>query len=97
MLLVHWLEQLGEAADGFRRAQQQESTRVERVVESGEHLLLQAWREIDEQVTATDEVHMRERRVAGDVLPSEDDHLSQGLTDPIPALFLDKEPPQPLR
>ena len=44
---------------------------------------------------------MRSRRENGgsldDVLPREDDHLAQGLADPIAALLLDKEPPQPFR
>ena len=34
VLLVHRLEQVGEAADRFRRAQEQESLRLERVVET---------------------------------------------------------------
>ena len=41
VLLVHRLEQVGEPADGFRRAQKQKSLRLERVMERGQHLLLQ--------------------------------------------------------
>ena len=79
VLLVHRLEQVGEAADRFRCAQEQEPSGLERVVERGERLLLQARLEIDQQVPATDEIHARERRVADEVLPREHDHLAQRL------------------
>ena len=97
VLLVHRLEQVGEAADGFRGAQKQKSLRLERVMERGERLLLQARLEINQQVAATDEVHARERRVADEVLPGEDDHLAQRLADPVAAFLLDEEPPQAFR
>ena len=57
MLPVRRLEEAREPADGFRGAQQQLSVRFERVMERGHHLLLQAWIEIDEEISATDEVH----------------------------------------
>jgi len=97
VLLVHRLEELREAPDGFRRAQIQEAARLERVVKDGEHLLLQARLEIDQQVAATDDVHARERGIADDVLSGEDDHLAQGLVDPIAAFLLDEESPHPVR
>ena len=96
VLLVHRLEEIGEAADRFRGAQEQEPAGLERVVERGQHLLLQARLEIDQQVAATDEVHARERRIGDEVLPREDHHLAQRLADPVAAFLLDEEPPQPL-
>ena len=97
VLLVHRLEQIGEAADGFRGAQEQKSLRLERVMERGERLLLQARLEINQQVAATDEIHARKRRVADEVLPGEDDHLAQRLHDPVAAFLLDKKAPQAFR
>ena len=57
MLPVHRLEEACEPADGFRGAQQQVSVGFERVMERGHRLLLQARLEIDEEISATDEVH----------------------------------------
>src|SRR5229473_6871260 len=97
VLFVHRLKQVGEAADGFRRAQKQKSLGLECVMENGKRLLLQTGLEINQQVAATDEVHARERRVGDEILPSEDDHLPQRLDDAIAAFLLDEEPPQAFR
>src|SRR3989442_11656567 len=66
-------------------------------MESGERLLLQTRLKINQQVAATDEVHARERRVADEILPGEDDHLAQRLDDPVAAFLLDKKASQALR
>ncbi len=97
VFLVHRLEQVGEPADRFRGAQEQEPAGLERVMERGQRLLLEGRLQIDEQVAATDQVHAREGRIGDEVLPREDDHLAQRLADTVAAFFLDEEPPQPLR
>lgn len=96
VLLVQRLEEVGDAADGLRRAQEQESSMLERIVERGQRLLLQARLEIDEQVAATDEVHLRERRVGDEILPCKNHHLAQRLRYAVTALLFDEEAPQAL-
>lgn len=95
VLLVYRLEEIGEATDGFRRSEIEESPGLERVMKHREQLLLQARLEIDEQVAAAKQVHAREGWIAGEVLPGEDHHLAQGLVNPIAPLLLDEESPQP--
>ena len=75
----------------------QKPLRLERVMESRERLLLQTRLQINQQITATDQVHARERRIADEILPGEDDHLAQRLNDAIAALLLDKKSSQPFR
>src|SRR5258708_23596737 len=94
VLLVRRLKKLGETADGFRRAQKQKSLRLERVMESGQRLLLQTRLQINQEVAATDQVHARERRVGDEILPGEDDRFAQRLDDAIAAFLLDKKPAQ---
>src|SRR5713226_6156545 len=97
VLFVRRLKQVGEAADGFRRAQKQKPVRLECVMKSGQRLLLQTRLKINQQVAATDKVHARERRVGDEILSGEDDHFSQWLDDAIAAFFLDKKTPQSFR
>src|SRR5882672_8329250 len=97
VLFVHRLKQVGEAADGFRRAQKQKPVRLERIMKSGQRLLLQTRLKINEEVATTDKVHARERRVADEILPGEDDHFAQWLDDAIAAFFLNKKTPQSFR
>ena len=66
-------------------------------MEGGQRLLLQARLQINQQIAATDQVHARERRVADQILPRENDHLAQGFDDPVAAFFLDEKPPQAFR
>lgn len=94
VLPVHRLEEVGEAADGLRRAQQQVPSGLERVVKRGHRLLLPARFEIDQEVAAADEVHARERRVGDEVLTREDHHVPQRLADSVATFRLDEEPPQ---
>ena len=64
-------------------------------MERGQDLLLQTWLDINQHVAATDEVQARERRVAQEILPGEDDRLPHRLADAIAAVLRDKEAPHP--
>src|SRR5439155_23494670 len=97
VLLVHRLKQLCERANRLGRAQEEESFRFKGVMKRRHDLFLQTGFEIDQQVAATDEVDARERRVAQEILSGENDDLPQRLGNPIAAVLLDKESPQPLR
>ena len=63
-------------------------------MERGDRPLLQTRPQVDQQVSATDEIHPREGRIGEQVLPCEDDHLTHRLVDAVAPLLLDKEPPQ---
>src|SRR5215213_7465395 len=67
------------------------------VVKGWQHFLLQTRLEIDHHVSATDEIHAREGRIADDILPGEHDQLSQRFDYPVTTVLLDKEATQPLR
>ncbi len=96
MRFVHRLEQVGKRANRFGGSEEQKPSRLQGVMKSRQDFFLQPGLEINQQVAATDEVHARERRVAQEILPSEDDHLPQGFADAVAALLLDEEPTQPL-
>src|SRR5687767_4833714 len=66
-------------------------------MEHWQDLSLQVRCEINQQVAATNQVHLREGWIHEDILFGEDDHLTQKLGDAITALLLDKEPAQPFR
>jgi len=51
---------------------------------------------VDEHVPATDQIEVRERRVADDVLPGEDAEVADGFGDAVPALLRDEEAPESL-
>ena len=61
------------------------------------HLLLQRGLEVDQEVAAADEVHPGKRRVGQHVMAGEYDGIPDGLADPVAAVRLGEEPPQPLR
>ena len=66
-------------------------------MEEGEELVLQIRLEVDEQISARDEIELAERGVLGHILDGEDHGLPDVLLDPESAeLGLDKVPPQPL-
>src|SRR5262245_66670743 len=60
-------------------------------------LFLQNRLEVDQQIAATDQVHMRERRIGDDVLSREDAHVAERLADAVTSLRLDEEAAQSLR
>ena len=70
--------------------------RIQRVVENRDHLLLHRRAEIDQHVAATDEVHLRERRIGDDILPREDTDIPDGLADAVAAVRPREKAPQPL-
>ena len=70
---------------------------VQGVVEGGDDPLLQRRGEVDQQLRQLIRSSVREGRVAGHVLPGEDAHVADRLADPVAAVLLGEEPPQPLR
>ena len=73
---IHWLKRIRQRTNGLGFAQEQKSSGLESVVERWQYFPLQVLFEIDEQITARDQVHPREGRITQKILPSEDDHLA---------------------
>ena len=63
-------------------------------MQDGHDPLLHPWLEVDEQVSAADQVHAAERRVPGHVVSCEDAHVAEGLDHPVAAVHLGEEPLQ---
>ena len=60
-------------------------------------LLLHLRRQVDQQVAATQDVQLGERRIHDQILRRENDHFPNLFTDPVAMLFFCKEPAEPLR
>jgi hypothetical protein len=96
VLLVHQGEQVGVGADRLGAPQHQKAHRPQGVVKDGHQLLLQRQAQIDQDVAADDQIQLRKRRVARQVLTGKDAHIAHRFVDPVSPFGLDKEPPQPL-
>ena len=92
MLLVDRAEKVAVLADALRRSEEQVAARLQRVVECGDHLVLQTSVEIDQQVATGDEVHPREGRIADDTVGREDAKIAHLFPDNPTAAILDEEP-----
>ena len=66
-------------------------------MEDRQHALLQLRLQVDEHVTAHDEVHLREGRIGGQIVPREDAELAHRLADLMLAVQLHEEAPEPRR
>src|SRR5213593_1774168 len=92
VFFIHWLKQVRKRANGLGFAQEQEPSRFNGVVKRRHYLPLQILFEINKQVAAGDQIHLREGRITQKILPGEDNHLPQELGDAIIAILLDEEP-----
>ncbi len=80
-LLVDDPEQRFLLEDALRFAEEQEGTRVERVVEHRQQARLQLALEVDQDVAATDQIEAQEGRVLHQILAREDHRIAQALVD----------------
>jgi hypothetical protein len=95
-LLVDDTEQIG-SVDRFRRAEEQHTARLERVVEQGDHVALRLALQVDQQVPTRDEIGVRERRVAEDVMLREHDHVADDAVDLVVVAVACEEPMETVR
>src|SRR5580698_6019303 len=70
---------------------------VNRFRSSPSDSLLQYWLDIDEQIAAGDDIHLRKRRIVSQVLPGKDAHITHRLVDAVALVHLDEEACHPLR
>src|SRR5262249_35784992 len=84
------------ALDVLRRAHEQETVGLERIVKRGADLRLQVAVEIDEQVAAGDQVDVRERGVLQQAMLGENDEVAHLAPDPVVVAVAGEEAPQAL-
>jgi hypothetical protein len=96
VLLVDEREQIALSAHRLRGREHEVAARPERVMEDRHQPALERLIEIDEHVPAHDEIELRERRIAGDVLAREDAHVAHRLMDAMGAVGLREEAAQAL-
>ena len=78
----------------FGRTEEQHALGLQSKMQRAEHLLLKLRLHVDQEVAARHEVHARERRIASQVVRSEDHHLAELPYDVVAAaLFLEKSGP----
>ena len=72
--------------DGFRVSQHQGATLFQRKVKQGNNSLLGVRFQIDQQIAAGDQVHMRKWGIEKHVLRGKDDRGTQVFLDPVGGL-----------
>ena len=81
-ILCSWLDQVEQVAELRRRVSAMPRTRNHRGSARSETpatTVLQRRRHVDQHVAAADQIHARERRIDGDVLPGEDAQIAHRL------------------
>ena len=66
--VVQWREEIGEASYGLGRAEEEKAFRIQGVMEEWQELLLRLGVQINEKVSAAEQVQLGERRVGENVL-----------------------------
>ena len=88
-----WLE----AAGALRRAQDQKAAGIQGIVHQRQELLLRLDIDVDQEIAAAEDVHLRKRRIDQDVLRRKDHQVADLFLDPVALVFLDEESLKPLR
>jgi len=71
--------------------EEEEPRLVQGVVNAGEDSLLKRLAEVDQDVATAHQIHLREGRIAREIVPDEDAQLAHVLLDAIAALELGDE------
>src|SRR5215475_1283062 len=90
-------EHVTNRAQTFRSPQHQKTAQPQSVVEKRNRLVLQYRFQVNQHVSATDQVHLRKRRVVEQIMLCENTDISNALADPISRLHFREKSPQPLR
>src|SRR6266446_1682993 len=94
--LVHDGEELAEPRYAFAVPEEEEPRLVQGVVNAGEDSLLKRFAEVDQDVATAHQIHLREGRIAREIVPDEDAQLAHVLLDAIAAVELGEVAPPPL-
>lgn len=83
--------------DGLRCSQKKKPVRAQRIMKGGNQLPLQLHSEIDQHVTAANEIHPGKRWIMAQVLARKNAQIADPLCHLVSFFILLKEAPQPLR
>ena len=97
MFLVERREQRRGGIGRLSRPYEQKAIRPECIVEGRQHHLLERKLEVDEDIATADEIDARERRIAGQIVTSEDAHLANDFADLVVVAHFDEEATQTFR
>src|SRR6266436_1900341 len=98
VLPIHQLKQTRRRAkDAFRSPQHQKSSWLQGIMKDGHDPFLQNRPEVDQHVTATNDVDPRKRRILKKVLSSENTHITDHFVNSIATFHFDKKTSQPFR
>ena len=96
-LLVDDIEERGQRADRFARAEEEVAARPQRIRQQRDHATLQVGAQINEHVATGHEVHARERRVLEEIVAGEDHAIAQRTTHLVAIAVGDEPAREPLR
>src|SRR5258707_2486056 len=98
MLPIHQLKQIrSRAKDAFRCPQHQKSPWLQGIMKNGHDPSLHNRPEVDQHVTATDDVDPRKRRILKKVLSSENTDIADRFINSIATFHFNEKASQPLR
>src|SRR6266403_1450615 len=98
VLSIHQLKQVrGRANDAFRPSQHQKSSWLQGIMKDGHDPFLQNRLEVNQHVTATDDVDPRKRRILEKIVLSENTDIADRLINSIATFHFDEKASQPLR
>ena len=86
-----WLEVVTLVAHAFRGAEKQDAAFAQGKMEQRKGLLLNLAAQIDEKVTAADEIEAREWRIGDQIMDGEDDGRPQLARHPIALIFFSEK------
>ena len=81
---------MAQAADALGRAQDQQTAGVQGVVHQRQELLLRLGIDVDQEVSTTEDVELRERRIDEDVLRRKDHQVADFFLDPVALALADE-------
>src|SRR5262245_60580541 len=90
-MFIDSIEFVRKTSGRFTGAEEQVTVFGEREMKQPEHGFLCLWLEIDQQVPARNQMHLRERRILRDIVRREHNQLPKVLRDVITGRFLAKE------
>src|SRR4051812_45628730 len=94
MGLVEHRIMLDQGSQSFGRPENETAGGLKGVAEGSNDLALQNWRKIDQQIAAADQIHARQGRVPGDVVPGKDTALTDAAAHLVPGISAHEEAPQ---
>jgi hypothetical protein len=96
VLSVNWGEKIRKSTEGLRFSEQEEALGPEGIMKEWNDSFLQERPEVNQHVPATDEIQPGKGGIPGEILLGKNAELTNGFTDLVARIDLDKETPEPL-